>query len=267
MVKVSVLIPAYNQAELLKRCLNSFKNQSNKDFEIIVVDDGSKDNTLAVLKEFKSKKIKYFSQENRGPSAARNLAYSKSKGRYIAYIDADQEVPSNFIEEILKALDHVDAIYIPERSASENFWTKCIEMERIILYEHTKRGVPRIYKRELINKIGFFDERLKFGEDWELFQRAKRARARFGQLPLFLIHHEVESPMHTIKKYFKYGIKARKLVRKKEDAISFYAAANQRVMKNLIKYFFKDPFLVIGSLVYRCIKTLSALIGYLYSFL
>ena len=82
--KVNVVIASYNSARFLPTTLGSIFNQTYKDFEVILVDDGSTDNTKEVLKSYPE--VRYFYQENKGPSAARNLAIKKSKGQYLAFI-------------------------------------------------------------------------------------------------------------------------------------------------------------------------------------
>jgi len=96
---VSVLIPCYNSEEYIEQTLKSCINQTYNNIEIIVVDDGSKDNSLEILKKFEKryKNIKVFQQENRGAPVARNLAFEKSKGDYIQYLDADDLLEENKI--------------------------------------------------------------------------------------------------------------------------------------------------------------------------
>ena len=91
---VSVIIPTYNRAHLVGRAIKSVLNQTYRDFEIIVVDDGSTDNTKDIIKEFqkKDKRIKYIPYEkNKGGSAARNTGIKAAKGEYIAFLDSDDE--------------------------------------------------------------------------------------------------------------------------------------------------------------------------------
>jgi len=85
----SVIIPLYNKEKYIKSTLDSVFNQSFKNFEIIIVDDGSLDNSLAVIKEYNSSKIKIFSQDNSGPSVARNLGIEKAIGNFTCFLDAD----------------------------------------------------------------------------------------------------------------------------------------------------------------------------------
>ena len=83
----SVIIPTYNRASLLRETLQSVFAQTFKDYEVIVVDDGSTDNTLEILRGYSE--VKVLTQSNRGPGAARNLGVSQSQGRYLAFLDSD----------------------------------------------------------------------------------------------------------------------------------------------------------------------------------
>lgn len=90
MPKVSIIIPTYNSAKYIHDAIESVLNQTYQDFEIIVMDDGSIDNTKKVLRSYiESKKIRYFYQKNKGPSAARNKGIREAKGEYIAFLGAD----------------------------------------------------------------------------------------------------------------------------------------------------------------------------------
>jgi glycosyltransferase involved in cell wall biosynthesis len=95
---VSICIPAFNAEKFLCETLESVFNQSYANLEIIVVDDGSTDNTAFVAQRFEEKKVRYFYQENKGAAAARNVAFSKSTGKYIKFLDADDLLESNCIE-------------------------------------------------------------------------------------------------------------------------------------------------------------------------
>ena len=99
--KVSVIIPAYNESKTIGLCLNSVLNQDyNNEVEIIVVDDGSSDNTLKILKKYK--KVKVVKQKHLGKSKALNNGISKAKNDFILVIDADTIIKKDFIREIIK---------------------------------------------------------------------------------------------------------------------------------------------------------------------
>lgn len=103
MTKISIIMPIYNDSELLDKSISSLLNQTLDDFEIVCVDDGSTDNSLEILNGYASKYnfIKVFSQENQGPGKARNYGISKAEGDYIGFLDADDYFISNYALEQL----------------------------------------------------------------------------------------------------------------------------------------------------------------------
>ena len=105
--KVSVVIPSYNYGCFLKEAVISVAKQTYKDWECLIIDDGSTDNTTKISKEFvkKNKKIKYFYQKNKGLSSARNLGIKKSKGELIAFLDADDIWHPDKLKEQVKVME------------------------------------------------------------------------------------------------------------------------------------------------------------------
>jgi len=103
MLLISIIIPTYNRSGLIIRSIKSALNQTYQNIEIIVVDDGSTDNTKEILTNYvDKKKIRYFYQENQGPSAARNYAVKQSKGEYLAFLDSDDLWERKKLEKQLK---------------------------------------------------------------------------------------------------------------------------------------------------------------------
>ena len=103
MKKVSIIVPVYNVENYLERCLESLVNQTLQDIEIIVINDGSKDNSQNIINEFHSKypeKIRYFFIENSGAAQARNYALNSVEGEYIGFVDSDDYVEPNMFEEL-----------------------------------------------------------------------------------------------------------------------------------------------------------------------
>ena len=101
----SIVIPLYNKAYSIKRCIDSVLNQSYTKFQIVVVNDGSIDNSVQILKstykeQIESKKILLIEQKNQGVSVARNVGISNSKFNYICFLDADDEWKRNFLFKI-----------------------------------------------------------------------------------------------------------------------------------------------------------------------
>lgn len=101
---VSIIVPVYNAQESLETCVKSILMQSYKNYEIILIDDGSTDNSLSICESLKKKsdKITVLSQNNSGVSAARNNGIKKSKGEYLLFIDADDVVEKTMLETLMK---------------------------------------------------------------------------------------------------------------------------------------------------------------------
>ena len=99
---ISIIVPVYNRAYCLSRCLDSIMNQSYTYWECLLVDDGSTDTSLSVCREYadKDSRFRVFHQENRGVSMARNLGVDHAEGRYVAFIDSDDWVAKNYLEKL-----------------------------------------------------------------------------------------------------------------------------------------------------------------------
>lgn len=171
MMGLSVVVPVYNEAKFLKRCLTSLVGQ---DCEVIIVDDGSTDKSLAVCKRFEKYGFKIFEKENGGVSSARNYGIERATGDYIAFLDADDEwLPeaSRIIRTNLKGQDLLSFNHLRERRGEiRPYWSYPSGKYSIKFRGHCWWGVwNKVFKREFLNKNQIrFDERCSFGED-ELF--------------------------------------------------------------------------------------------------
>lgn len=128
MSKVSIVIPVYNAELYISRCLDSIINQTYTDLEIICVNDGSKDNSLQILKKYQEKDERIFviDKENAGVSEARNDAIKRSSGQYITFVDSDDWLEKDAIELMYKALiennaDVVRSNYYINKNENESF--------------------------------------------------------------------------------------------------------------------------------------------------
>jgi glycosyltransferase involved in cell wall biosynthesis len=170
---ISVIIPVYNHAKELKKCFESILRQSFRNFEIIVVNDGSTDNLNQTINEFEpifkeeSIEFKVISQENRGASVARNRGFLDSKGEYLLFLDADIRLRSNMFYKMKSVLDNKeDCSYV---YSSFKFGFK-----RFKLYPFSARRLrkmPYIHTSSLIRREHFpgFNETLAKFQDWDLW--------------------------------------------------------------------------------------------------
>lgn len=189
---VSVIIPTYNRSKYIKESLDSVLAQTYKDFEIIVVDDGSKDNTRGIVESYIKRfpgKIKYIYQENRGVAAARNKALENAAGRYIALLDSDDiwfpEILScqvNKFEQdpgialVYSSYDVFDDIRVREKDLLKNYYKNYYSgnvLRELLLWCFIWSSTVMI-KREIFDDVGSFDENIQIGEDYDFLLRVAR---------------------------------------------------------------------------------------------
>lgn len=185
----SVVIPCYNEEENLPILLNALKNQTDEDFEIIVVDSQSQDKTSEILKQFKKemKNLDFIEKKMKNVSQARNFGARQAKGKYLIFFDADVEPEKNFIKEIKEKIikNNLGITTVWNRSSKKNLTGKLILLLlnlSMTLFQKIKpaaNGPCIIIKKELFDKINGFDETIVFGEDFDLVQRVWKAKGKF----------------------------------------------------------------------------------------
>ena len=171
---ISVVIPLYNKEKYIERAIKSVINQSFNDWELIIIDDGSTDNSNAIAKEYESTKIRTVSLPNSGAASARNKGMLLSKYEYIAFLDADDEWDSRFLSSFYKILvtnKHCkffsSSYYIVEkdlkvRKPKFNFNSKSeiininLEYFKYSLYEPMVTASSVIIHNSVIDKVGYF---------------------------------------------------------------------------------------------------------------
>lgn len=123
MPTISVIVPIYNTAAYLSRCIESLVNQTYSYLQIILIDDGSTDNSGAIADEWQAidSRIEVYHQSNRGQSAARNVGLQHAKGEYIAFVDSDDYIDSNYFSTMLQAADDTtDCVQTGYRRVKKN---------------------------------------------------------------------------------------------------------------------------------------------------
>ncbi len=109
MEKISVILPVFNEEMLIERCIDSILKQTYKNFELIIVNDGSTDETLEKIKKYNDNRIKIYSQKNQGAGQARNKGLEEATGDFICFVDSDDTINKNFLEIMSKLLKEKQA--------------------------------------------------------------------------------------------------------------------------------------------------------------
>lgn len=192
---ISIILPIYNKEDYLPQCLDSIINQSYTNFEVLLINDGSTDESGKICVEYAERDIRfrYFEKENGGVSSARNLGLERSEGAYITFIDADDWVEFNYLEVLYNALRENNAdvaissyksyyldgnFYLRVYSSQEEEFLRIGKRNRdVFLEEFPKLGklnhdfhciASKLFKRELLESQKF-DESINYGEDLYFF--------------------------------------------------------------------------------------------------
>jgi glycosyltransferase involved in cell wall biosynthesis len=203
---VSVIIPAFNYGHLIGQTFDSLLKQTYLNWECLVIDDGSTDNTEEIVRDFSrlEPRVKYFSQANSGLSAARNAGVKLSNGKYIQFLDADDLLEKRKLEYHVKHLEEhqeVDIVYgsvryfttdNPDERRYSIFkidkpWMPEVsgageEVLRFLLYENIMVVSAPLIRREVIADVGLFDREIPLLEDWDYWIRCAIKGKRFQYL-------------------------------------------------------------------------------------
>ena len=198
---VSVVIPTFNRAHLIEQALDSVLNQTFRDVEVIVVDDGSTDDTDAVLDRYAGR-LRVLHQDNQGPSAARNHGMATARGTYIALQDSDDLwVPDKLADQVrfLDAHPEVGFVFgdlrrfgaegtvyeslfsrlprfarLPRTAACPGWFVVGDDFYTYLLEETPIFGQTAVFRRAVLDQAGGFDESICLSEDWDLWLRMAR---------------------------------------------------------------------------------------------
>lgn len=226
MAKISVIIPAYNCAGLISRTIQSVRNQTFQDWELIVVDDGSTDNTRDVVLSFQKNdpRIKYLNQPNSGaPASPKNNGIRNATGDYIAFLDHDDEWLPEKLEKHVSVFEKFpktglvasNAMIVNEANGQKKEYKMpqnsdiiCSLLERNVVFCSSGATV----KKDVFDQAGLFDENFKLGDDWDMWIRiAKKFNFRFINEPLYNFYRHDKTVTSRIKmatkiKDYEYGL-------------------------------------------------------------
>jgi len=250
MPRVSVIIPTYNRAGVIREALESVLDQTFKDIEIIVIDDGSKDNTREILEGYKDR-VRYLYQGNQGISAARNRAIREAKGELIAFLDSDdfwlpfklEEQVQIFNQNPRVGLVHFKMPVVDE--AGQYYGTKPDHDSGLTFNDLIDKGgdYPTssvMVRKECIDQVGSFDESLPMMEDYELWLRI----AQFYDI------HEIKGKVLGIYRKHATNISKNKILAYQsqmqlwEKILGYYTQLPKESVKILRRRIQKDQYLL-----------------------
>ncbi|ENH2497037.1 glycosyltransferase family 2 protein [Vibrio parahaemolyticus] len=201
-MKVSIVVPLYNSERYIYQTIDSLLNQTLSDFELIIVNDCSNDQSLYIVHEFMDKRIKIVNQDiNRGCSSSRNLGISIAQGEYIAFADSDDLYEKSWLESSIDFLEKKESIQgvcswiniIDKDNNNIGSWTPPTNFDEIktnILFESVFAN-PTFVGRSSFVKTIYFDENLKFCEDLCVYLNSILSGAKIVNIPNFNCNYRV----------------------------------------------------------------------------
>lgn len=261
---VSVVIPTYNSEKILAKCLESIKNQTYKNIEIIVVDKNSRDKTTEVAKSYGAKVFVMNASER---SVQKNFGVKLSRGKYVYIVDSDFIVEPEVIEEAVKKCENenYDAICIHNTSdPTISFWSKVRKLERDCYRDDELNVAARFFKREIFEAIGGFNELLVAGEDYDLHNRLLEGGFKVGRIKAQEIHiGEPKNIWEIAKKHYYYGKTIGEFIKANpQKGIRQLSPIRPAFIKHW-KEFTRHPILSLGFVIYQSIRYFSAGLGFL----
>lgn len=265
MKKVSIIIPCYNCSKYIEKCIDSLTNQTYKNIEIVIIDDGSIDNLKTICNKILKKynNVKYFFKENGGLSSARNYGIKMSSGDYVLFIDADDYIDNNAVELLVENTSENELACIQVIAEYENNPYKVNDDLSIIMidsYEYLNGLLSNKFpgyscgylfeKEKLVNNEILYNENIKYIEDFpfivqivELFKKINvitgGAVYHYVQVPNSLVHKKnkfvsninnifmgYKSVNNYISKFDDYDLKHRLLLNKISKLIEVEVAKN-----------------------------------------
>ena len=281
-MEFSVIVPAYNAAKTLQSLLDSLSNQTHKDFEIIVIDDGSNDETYKIAQSYACDLIHLI--ENHGPAYCRNFGAQNARGDILVFIDSDCRADRMWIEKMVRHFSQNDTeaimgklILLPSSLLGNSISALGFPAGGAIgfdkIWKVDKEGYTDslsscncAIKRDVFWNVGGFDETFPYagGEDSLLAYNIRASKYRIKYCPDVLVCHQARDSLNDFFRWhFRRGISSyifsRKIARKKEFFILRLWST-----KNIIKNFFSDKrfplilFLLGASFIMQLIGFLSA---------
>lgn len=261
---VSVIITTKNSSRTLEALLKSIKDQSYKNFEIILVDNFSTDKTIVIAEKY----IKKIYQMGPERSVQRNLGAKKALGKFYLILDSDMVLSRNVIEECVDLVNRepdVKEIIIPEKSFGLGVWSEAKALERKINEGETFFESARFFLKESFWEFRGFDENITGPEDWDLPQKIAK-KYKVGRIKSYISHNEGRHTLLELaqRKYY-YGLSTHKYLKNQKlpifskITIYFLRPAFYKKWKLLIT----NPLLTFFMIIMLTVENIAGGLGYI----
>jgi glycosyltransferase involved in cell wall biosynthesis len=257
---VSIVIPAFNSERTIEQCLQSVKDQTYPNIEVLVIDNCSTDSTVEIAEGFNANVLCRRCER----SEAKNYGATRAQGFFVFFLDSDQELTPNVVRKCVTVClsESADAVIIPEESVANGFLSECRKIEKDLHMKDELLEAPRFFRRAIFQEIGGYDAKLGFGEDSDLYGRITEEGFRTRRVSARIMHNEGELSMKRIvvKAYYygrsfpTFAKKNPSLARKKHFPVPTKYLPNIRALP-------RDPIHFIGLILMKTVEYEAYIIG------
>jgi glycosyltransferase involved in cell wall biosynthesis len=203
---VSIIMPCYNLGQFIHEAIDSVINQTYTDWELIIVNDGSTDNSweliCAYISQYKDKKILIINQKNAHLSEARNVGIKHSCGQYVLPLDPDDIIESTYLEKTVNVLDNNLYIHVVgtwQQRFGEEHWSSPLDPNWDNIFNKCSINYCSMYRKYIWETIGGYDKNFIYAEDWDFWMSCKEHNFNYACIPEPLFYYRIrkESKMQT----------------------------------------------------------------------
>jgi glycosyltransferase involved in cell wall biosynthesis len=264
---VSIIVPTYNSERTLARCLDSIRNQTYRNIELIVVDNGSTDRTVEIANQYRAR-VHILTGEERCKQT--NYGVKMAQGKYVYQVGSDFVLDPTIVEEATRKCENegYDAVSMfCAIDSTISFWAKVRKLEKDCYKDELMYVGARFLRKDVFEAIGGFREDLVAAEDYDLYNRLSRAGYRIGKIKSQELHiGEPTKLMDVVRKQYYYGLTVRPFLKANRTAgIVQLSPIRLPLIRNWRK-FAKHPLLTIGFIIYYIVQYASALAGLVMSY-
>ncbi len=272
--KVSIIVPCYNQADYIRETLESVLTQTYDNWECIIIDDGSTDNSELIIKQYlyKDKRFKHIGKSNGGVSSARNLGIQNAQGEYILPLDADDYIDPTYLSKGVSLLDsnhHLKLVYAKARMVGllNEEWKLIPFNYQELLKGHNMIFVSCIYKKEDFLKVGGYCEKMQYGwEDWDFLVRLlyKCNENQVFKINEILFYYRIKSVSRSVLFDNSQNLKNKMLNQSLKNNIEIYIETYPNLFELLIestyyKKLLNKPIIKVSTRFYFFMKRIKKL--------
>jgi glycosyltransferase involved in cell wall biosynthesis len=259
---VSIIIPTKNSASTLDRTLLSIASQTYKNYELIIVDNHSTDDTLQIAMRYTQNVLTF------GPERTAQLNYGikHAMGEYVYRVDSDFVLDTTVLAEAvdLSGRENCAAVVIHNASDdSVSFWSRVRKLERDMYKDDTLNVAARFFRKNILDSVGMFDESMVAGEDYDFHNRILALNLKVGSINAQEIHlGEPKTLGDILRKHYYYGKSLKAFLKKNRKRGTRQLMPVRPAYLKHWRVFARQPKLAAGFIVYQIARYLAAMIGY-----